>query len=121
MRIIAGKYKGLKLDSPKNFDIRPTSNRLKESLFSIIESKRSNGEDWLIFIISDHGGDGKGHSDGQDNPCISNTVFFAQHPNLQFKSNQLSSQVDLTPSILDFMGINSQEFNCKTDGNSIFQ
>ena len=41
MRIIAGKYKGLKLDSPKNFDIRPTSNRLKESLFSIIESKKN--------------------------------------------------------------------------------
>lgn len=92
-----------------------------EQLFSIIESKRSNGEDWLIFIVSDHGGDGTGHSDGQDNPCISNTVFFAQHPNLQFKPNQLTSQVDLTPSILDFMGIYSQEFNCKTDGSSIFQ
>ena len=40
MRIIAGKYKGLKLNSPKNFDIRPSSDRLKESLFSIIESKK---------------------------------------------------------------------------------
>ena len=40
MRIIGGKYKGLKLLPPDGLNIRPTSDRLKESLFSIITSNK---------------------------------------------------------------------------------
>ena len=40
MRIIGGKYKGLKLLPPDDTKIRPTSDRLKESLFSIITSNK---------------------------------------------------------------------------------
>ena len=40
MRIIGGKYRGLKLLPPDGFNIRPTSDRLKESLFSIISSNK---------------------------------------------------------------------------------
>ena len=40
MRIISGKFRGLKLHSPKNIEIRPTSDRLRESLFSIINSNK---------------------------------------------------------------------------------
>ena len=40
MRIIGGKYKGLKLLPPDGSKIRPTSDRLKESLFSIISSNK---------------------------------------------------------------------------------
>ncbi len=36
MRIITGKAKGLKLKSPKGMATRPTSDRIKESLFSIL-------------------------------------------------------------------------------------
>ena len=42
MRIIGGKYKGLKLLPPDSTKIRPTSDRLKESLFSIITSNKYN-------------------------------------------------------------------------------
>ena len=38
MRIISGKYRGKKLISPKNDDIRPTTDKAKESLFNIIQS-----------------------------------------------------------------------------------
>lgn len=37
MRIITGKLKGRKLKTPKNFDIRPTSDRVKEAIFSILD------------------------------------------------------------------------------------
>ena len=40
MRIISGKFRGLKLHSPTNIEIRPTSDRLRESLFSIIKSNK---------------------------------------------------------------------------------
>lgn len=36
MRVISGKIRGLKLNSPKNDDVRPTTDRVKESLFNII-------------------------------------------------------------------------------------
>ena len=42
MRIIGGKYKGLKLLPLNGIKIRPTSDRFKESLFSIITSNKYN-------------------------------------------------------------------------------
>ena len=42
MRVIGGKFKGLKLMPPNDLGIRPTPDRLKEALFSILESKKYN-------------------------------------------------------------------------------
>jgi 16S rRNA (guanine(966)-N(2))-methyltransferase RsmD len=36
MRIIAGTYKGRNLKSPPSMDVRPTSDRLRETLFNVI-------------------------------------------------------------------------------------
>ena len=36
MRVISGKARGLKLNAPKNDDVRPTTDRVKESLFNMI-------------------------------------------------------------------------------------
>lgn len=36
MRIITGKAKGLKLTAPAGLDVRPTADRVKESLFNIL-------------------------------------------------------------------------------------
>ncbi|CEH35428.1 16S rRNA (guanine(966)-N(2))-methyltransferase RsmD [Romboutsia lituseburensis] len=36
MRVISGKVRGLKLNTPKNDDVRPTTDRVKESLFNVI-------------------------------------------------------------------------------------
>lgn len=39
MRVIAGKYKGRKLFFPKSNNIRPTEDRIKEAIFSIVNDK----------------------------------------------------------------------------------
>ncbi|MCU0572318.1 MAG: 16S rRNA (guanine(966)-N(2))-methyltransferase RsmD [Syntrophobacteraceae bacterium] len=39
MRIVAGRFRGLKLDAPKSRRIRPTADRVREALFSIIASR----------------------------------------------------------------------------------
>lgn len=36
MRIITGRLKGMNLFSPKNMDVRPTADRVKESVFNIL-------------------------------------------------------------------------------------
>ena len=47
MRIITGKRKGLKLNSNKNFDTRPTEDRIKESIFNIL----GNVSDSLVLDL----------------------------------------------------------------------
>ena len=42
MRVIAGKFKGRQLTSPIGTDIRPTSDRVKESAYSIIQDRVTN-------------------------------------------------------------------------------
>ncbi len=36
MRIIAGEYKGRRLETPRDYDIRPTTDKVKEAMFSIV-------------------------------------------------------------------------------------
>lgn len=46
MRVISGKYRGRRLAEPKTMDIRPTTDRAKEALFSII-NHYIEGSDFL--------------------------------------------------------------------------
>ena len=89
-------------------------------MISIIDSKRLSGEDWMCFLISDHGGDGTGHGD-YNNTKIRETVCIVEHPYLNFKVNHKSNQTDIAPTILDFIGVSSVRFDCKKDGESIIQ
>lgn len=42
MRVIAGKFKGRRLATPKSMTVRPTTDRVKESVFSILQEKVVN-------------------------------------------------------------------------------
>src|SRR5258706_9629438 len=46
MRIIAGKFRGRKLKSPSSLETRPTSDRLRETLFNVL-APRLNGARFL--------------------------------------------------------------------------
>ena len=39
MRIVSGKYKGKRITAPENLPVRPTTDRAKEALFSILDSR----------------------------------------------------------------------------------
>ena len=90
-----------------------------ESLISVVENKRLNGEDWLICIVSDHGGDGKSHGGKYDNEHVRHTIMYMNSTTGTFKNWYTSSQTDLAPTVLDFLGISSTEFDCKADGMSV--
>lgn len=49
MRIISGRFKGRKLFTPENRSIRPTSDKAREALFSIIGSKIENARILDLF------------------------------------------------------------------------
>ena len=109
--------------SPNNEEYINTAGKIDnyaQELFNIIEQKRQNKEDWIFIIVSDHGGEGTEHGDA-NNPNINTTIFLTEHPFIEFRGNccYISSQVDIAPSILHFLGISSSQFDRKTDGNSI--
>lgn len=43
MRVISGIRKGHKLKAPKGMDVRPTEDRIKESIFNILRNIKNNG------------------------------------------------------------------------------
>ncbi len=51
MRIIGGKYKGRKLHTPNSNHIRPTSDRLRESLFNILSHNARGFENLCVIDI----------------------------------------------------------------------
>src|SRR3982074_1936736 len=53
MRIIAGKYRGRRLKSPPSLETRPTSDRLRETLFNIL-APRIKGA-WFLDLCAGSG------------------------------------------------------------------
>lgn len=51
MRIIAGEWRGRKLIAPDTLAIRPTSDRIRESIFSILHSRYDG--DWQSLRVAD--------------------------------------------------------------------
>ena len=51
MRIVAGKYRSKKLFTPKDMNVRPTSERAREALFNILNSRF--GSDYSAFDLLD--------------------------------------------------------------------
>jgi predicted AlkP superfamily pyrophosphatase or phosphodiesterase len=117
----AGHEYGFNPDVPEYANWVTTLDGYVDSLVSIIEEKRLNGEEWLICIISDHGGDGKSHGGKYDNENVRHTIMYLNSPNETFKQWYTSSQTDLAPTVLDYLGVESAEFNCKTDGISVIE
>lgn len=55
MRVISGKMKGRKLFAPENNDVRPTTDRIKETLFNILASKGACGEISVLDLFCGSG------------------------------------------------------------------
>ena len=49
MRIIAGEFRGRKLDAPRGDGTRPTTDRVRESLMSAVFSQRGGFEDAVVL------------------------------------------------------------------------
>jgi 16S rRNA (guanine(966)-N(2))-methyltransferase RsmD len=56
MRVIAGKHKGMVIPMPKKGTIRPTTDRSKEALFSIINSRYDLEECDVLDLFGGSGG-----------------------------------------------------------------
>src|SRR4051794_4968213 len=50
-RIIAGKYGGRRIQTPKGSGTRPTSDRVREALFSSLESELGGFDDLVVLDL----------------------------------------------------------------------
>jgi 16S rRNA (guanine966-N2)-methyltransferase len=47
MRIVAGKFRGARIEAPKGLATRPTSDRVREALFNVL----AHGSDGAAFEV----------------------------------------------------------------------
>ena len=55
MRVISGKYRGKKLFAPEGDDVRPTTDRIKETVFNILCAKSDFNEAKVLDLFSGSG------------------------------------------------------------------
>lgn len=55
MRVIAGSVRGMKLAAPRGMQTRPTADRVREALFSIVSSRRDLEEAQVLDICAGTG------------------------------------------------------------------
>jgi 16S rRNA (guanine(966)-N(2))-methyltransferase RsmD len=55
MRIITGKLKGRQIETPLDLEIRPTSDRCKESMFNVIEARKGIRDTRILDLFAGTG------------------------------------------------------------------
>ena len=87
MRIIAGKYRGKKLFSPDTKDVRPTSDRARESIFNILNSRFSS--DYSKYNLLDiYAGTGAFGFEALSRGFASVTFIDKNTENIQYKKRK---------------------------------
>jgi 16S rRNA (guanine966-N2)-methyltransferase len=71
MRIISGKLRGRRLQGPRRTDLRPTSDRLKETLFDIL-GPEVIGSVFLDVFAGTGAMDWRGSAVAREKSCSSN-------------------------------------------------
>lgn len=87
---------------------------------SVMEAiaKRTDQE-WLIVVTSDHGGAGKGHSAGHNNPDILHSFLIVSGEGAQRgKFDQQVYIVDAVPTLLTYLGVKIDDA-WELDGNAV--
>jgi len=98
MRIIAGKYKGRRLSFVKSSEIRPTMDRVKESIFNVLGGRLQGG--YALDLFAGCGSLGlEALSRG-----VAKTVFVDSHPRAQKILKQNIESLRISPESVEVMG-----------------
>ena len=91
MRIISGNKKSIVINAPKNLPVRPTTDKVKESLFNIIQNKFEFNECRILDIFS-----------GKYPQKISNLTKNQTHSSLILQWNEKKNGKEKIHSLTEF-------------------
>jgi len=81
--------------------------------------EKRTGEEWLIVVTSDHGGSGRGHGGGHNNPDILNSFLIVSgEAAKRGKFDQQVYIVDAVPTLLSYLGVDI-DAAWELDGNAV--
>ncbi len=99
--------------------IRETGNYISEIMGAVELREQNYGEQWLVFVVTDHGGNGTSHG-GQDALEETRFVFeIARLPNQTRIDVPVSNNTDVMPTILKYMSV-SIDSAWGLDGAALF-
>lgn len=97
--------------------------RVDRHIGEVLEALRNretyNEEDWLILVTTDHGGKGRGHSNGQKVPSIRTTFLIVSGPSAkQGRIKRQTYTVDVATTALAHLGVEIEP-EWKLDGRVV--
>jgi predicted AlkP superfamily pyrophosphatase or phosphodiesterase len=99
--------------------ITQIGNQTAEIMAAVKQREQNNGEEWLVFVVTDHGGKGFTHG-GQDTIPQTRYVFeIARLPNQSRVDVPVANTTNIMPTILKYMGV-PIDTAWGLDGNPIF-
>lgn len=88
-----------------------------EVLEALENRQERTGEEWLVMVVSDHGGTGNSHDQGSGNAEVGNTIFFMNHSDINsIYTVSGSRMVDLAPTVLQYLNVYSEKAQAAMDG-----
>jgi predicted AlkP superfamily pyrophosphatase or phosphodiesterase len=100
------------------FAIRQTGVYVSEIMELIHAREQTYGEEWMVMVVTDHGGSGRGHY-GQNQVEATRYVFeITRLPNLSRRDVE-ASNADIMPTILRYMNVPIHS-SWDLDGNPLF-
>jgi arylsulfatase A-like enzyme len=95
------------------------ADKLVGRVLEAIGSRKSKGEDWLVIVTSDHGGQGTGHGGGHDDPEVFNSFLIVSGPSAQRGTfDEQVYIVDAPVTALAHLGVQLKEA-WKLDGRPV--
>ncbi len=100
--------------------VEQTDAYIKGIMDMIYNRESSYGEEWMVVLTTDHGGEGTGHGEQDDLPQTRKVWSIVRVPTLNSPVVQSqANSVDLLPTMLSWMGITPDTFS-GLDGVKMF-
>ena len=99
--------------------IRQTGEYVNDIMQAVQAREQQYGEEWLVWVVTDHGGNGTGHG-GQDNLPETRYVFLmGRLPGMPYTSLPSASNADVLPTTMHYLQADSL-IPAGTDGQILF-
>lgn len=101
-----GHFSGFSPTNPDYINaIREAGNHTEEIMNTVKLREQNNGEEWLVFVVTDHGGKNYDHGNQDTLPETRFVFQIARLPNMSRINLPVANNTNVMPTILKYMGV----------------